>query len=65
MNTISMLHENTQLTLFLAGKKVSESLSKVGVEYGVDDGIQGRVEVAQPCDEDLNLQVNTIYKFLK
>ena len=46
MNTISMLHENTQLTLFLAGKKVSESLSKVGVEYGVDDGIQGRVEVA-------------------
>ena len=46
MNTISMLHENTHSTLFLAGKKVSESLSKVRVEYSVDDGIQGRVEVA-------------------
>jgi hypothetical protein len=41
----------------LTGQQLPEGLSEVGVEDGVNDRVQGRVDVAQPSDEVDQLKV--------
>jgi hypothetical protein len=46
--------------LFIAENYVSEGLAEVGVEDSVNDWVERRVEVTEPCDEELDLQSNTV-----
>ena len=42
----------------LAWDDLPEGLTKVSVENCVDDGVEGRVDIAQPSDESSQLEKN-------
>jgi len=47
----------------VAGENFLKSPSEIEVEYGVDDGVQGRINVSQPCYQILEPSLFLIFLY--